>query len=85
MITHVNPSFDEKHIDSKYHNSPINTFFTFDGSKFFKNGSMKYWVFGHTHDSIEYDIGNIKFLCNPLGYPHESQYGDSVKMKSFKI
>ena len=29
MITHVNPSFDEEHINEKYHNSPINTFFTF--------------------------------------------------------
>jgi len=85
MITHVNPSFDEKYIDKKYHNSPINTFFTFNGSKFYKNGSMKYWVFGHTHDAIEYEMKDVKFLCNPLGYPNESQYGDSIKMKSFEI
>ena len=85
MITHVNPSIDEEHINEKYRNSPINTFFTFDGSKFYKNGSMKYWVFGHTHDAIEYEIEDIKFLCNPLGYPNESQYGDSIKIKSFEI
>ncbi|MFA7084581.1 MAG: metallophosphoesterase [Arcobacteraceae bacterium] len=85
MITHVNPSFDEQHIDRKYHNNPSNSFFTFNGSSFYQNGSMKYWVFGHTHDSIEYKIGNIKFLCNPLGYPHESEYGDTIKMKSFEI
>ena len=85
MITHVNPSFDEKHIDKKYHNSPINTFFTFDGSQFYKNASMKYWVFGHTHDAIEYEMQGVNFLCNPLGYPNESHYGDSIKMKSFEI
>jgi len=85
MITHVNPSFLEEHIDKKYHNNPINTFFTFDGSKFFKNGSMKYWVFGHTHDPIEYKIGNVKFLCNPLEYPHESGHGEDIEMKSFEI
>lgn len=85
MITHVNPSIDEEHIHEKYRNSPINTFFTFDGSKFYKNGSMKYWVFGHTHDAIEYEIEDVKFLCNPLGYPNESQHGDSIKMKSFEI
>jgi len=85
MITHVNPSIDEVHIDKKYHNSPINTFFTFDGSKFYTNGSMKYWVFGHTHDAIEYEIEGVEFLCNPLGYPNESQYGDNIKMKSFEV
>jgi len=85
MITHVNPSSDEEHINEKYHNSPINTFFTFDGSRFYKYGSMKYWVFGHTHDAIEYEMKDIKFICNPLGYPNESQYGDNINMKSFEI
>lgn len=85
MITHVNPSFLEEYIDKKYHNNPTNTFFTFDGSKFFKDGSMKYWVFGHTHDPIEYKINNVKFLCNPLGYPHESGHGEDIIMKSFEI
>ena len=85
MITHVNPSFDEDHISKKYHNNTTNTFFTFDGSKFYKGGSMKYWVFGHTHDAIEYEIEDVKFLCNPLGYPNESQYGDNITMKSFEV
>lgn len=85
MITHVNPSFDEKHIDKKYHNNQTNTFFTFNGSKFYRDGTMKYWVFGHTHDSIEYEINDVKFLCNPLGYPNESGYGENIKMKCFEI
>ncbi len=85
MITHVNPSNNEEHINEKYHGSPINTFFTFDGNKYYKNGSMKYWVFGHTHDAIEYEMEDVKFLCNPLGYPTESDYGDNIKMKSFEI
>ncbi len=85
MITHVNPSIDKEHIHEKYRNSPISTFFTFDGSRFYKNGSMKYWVFGHTHDAIEYEMEDVKFLCNPFGYPNESEYGANIKMKSFEI
>lgn len=85
MITHVNPSFDEKHIDKEYKNSAANTFFTFDGSKFYQNGIMKYWIFGHTHKPIEYEINGIKFLCNPLGYPNESDFGEKVKIKSFVL
>jgi DNA repair exonuclease SbcCD nuclease subunit len=85
MITHVNPSCSEEHINEKYHNNPTNTFFTFDGSKYYNNGTMKYWIFGHTHDSIEYEIGDVKFLCNPLGYPHESNFGNNAKIMSFEI
>jgi len=28
---------------------------------------------------------DVKFLCNSLGYPSESEYGENIKMKSFKI
>ncbi len=85
MITHVNPSISEEHINPKYRNNPLNAFFTFDGSRFYTEGSMKYWIFGHTHDTIEYKIADMKFMCNPLGYPHESEYGEHIKMKSFEI
>lgn len=32
-----------------------------------------YWFFGHTHDTMAFEIGNCKFRCNPLGYPMESR------------
>ena len=84
-IKDVNPSCSEEHINEKYHNNPTNTFFTFDGSKYYNNGTMKYWIFGHTHDLIEYEIGDVKFLCNPLGYPHESNFGNNAKIISFEM
>jgi predicted phosphohydrolase len=33
-----------------------------------------WWAFGHTHDSMGFEIGNCKFRCNPLGYPREGNY-----------
>ncbi len=27
------------------------------------------WVHGHTHDSLDYRVGNCRVLCNPRGYP----------------
>ena len=36
-------------------------------------------------DNDTREIGYVQFLCNPLGYPNESQYGDNIKMKSFEI
>ena len=71
MITHVNPSYLHEHIPSKYSNDKINTFFTFDGHKYIKDGSMKYWIFGHTHDRLEYQLHDVQCVCNPFGYPRE--------------
>lgn len=85
MITHVNPSFLHEHIASAYFGDKFNTFFTFDGHSFMKEGSMKYWVFGHTHDRIEYEYSGVKCICNPFGYPSESMYGDDISIKSITI
>ena len=85
MITHVNPSYLEEHIDSKYHDSEINTFFTFDGHKYLKDGSMKYWVFGHTHDIIEYNFHDVNCVCNPCGYPSENDYGNWLEIRTIEV
>lgn len=28
-------------------------------------------VHGHTHDPFDYEIGGVRFVANPFGYPHE--------------
>lgn len=53
MITHINPSAKNENVNVRFQNSPSNTFFTFDGEKYLKNGNMKYWIFGHTHEELE--------------------------------
>ena len=85
MITHVNPSCSEEHINEKYHNNPTNTFFTFYGSKYYNNGTMKYWIFGHNHNVIEYEEFNVKCICNPLGYHKESGNGQWTKIKQIEV
>lgn len=34
----------------------------------------KLWIHGHVHDSFDYQIGNTRVVCNPRGYPHESNF-----------
>ncbi|KAB7890296.1 metallophosphoesterase family protein [Poseidonibacter ostreae] len=85
MITHINPSSKKEHIDIKYQNNPSSTFFCFDGEKYLKDGNMKYWIFGHSHDKIEYTEHNVQCICNPLGYFNESGNGQWVSLKSIKI
>lgn len=30
------------------------------------------WVHGHTHDVLDYQVGNTRIVCNPRGYPNEN-------------
>jgi Icc-related predicted phosphoesterase len=32
------------------------------------NPNIKVWAHGHTHDSMDYTIGDCRVLCNPRGY-----------------
>ena len=31
-------------------------------------GRPRLWFYGHTHDSIAFEVGNCQFRCNPFGY-----------------
>lgn len=35
---------------------------------FINNTNIKFWLFGHTHERFEVDVGNIKCICNAVGY-----------------
>ncbi len=90
MITHISPSCKDEHFSSRFQSSFSNTFFSFEGEKYLKNGSMKYWIFGHTHEELEYEEleyeeHNVKCICNPFGYPSESGFGAWVNIRQYEI
>jgi predicted phosphodiesterase len=85
MITHISPSCKDEHFSPRFQNSFSNTFFSFEGEKYLKNGNMKYWIFGHTHEELEYEDHGVNCLCNPFGYPGESGNGQWVKMKQIEV
>lgn len=33
--------------------------------------SIKYWLYGHTHDNAHYKVGNTQIMSNQVGYPRE--------------
>ncbi len=74
MITHVNPSLAKEHTSRSYRETETTGFFTFDGRKYLEKGSMKYWIYGHTHDAMEYEMQGVRCICNPLGYPSECHH-----------
>lgn len=69
MMTHHLPSFNL--IDEKHAYSDTNCFYASKCDKYFVE-PIKAWIYGHTHTPNKTIINNIKFVCNPKGYPSEN-------------
>ena len=69
MMTHHLPSF--KLIGDEYALSDFNCFYASNCDKYFVE-PIKAWIYGHTHTPNQTIINNIKFACNPKGYPSEN-------------
>lgn len=72
VMTHHTPSMKSCHkrwgdSESNYafHNTMLDDFIV-------SQSNIKFWVHGHTHDSMNYKLGKCKVLCNPKGYGGEN-------------
>lgn len=89
MMTHFTPI--EVGIHFEYRLSPLNTYFYFNGKKYFEMlDHDTVWLCGHVHDKkiCKYENAkgkHITILCNPNGYPGEhNAYADTMVIKDGK-
>lgn len=71
VLTHYLPS--RHSIAPRWRSSPLNAFFLCDLTSLIAEKQPALWVHGHTHDSIDYRIGDTRVLCNPFGYAHHEE------------
>jgi Icc-related predicted phosphoesterase len=87
IISHHAPSF--KSIDKKYQTyGRINYGFYSDLDWLISEYSEKipFWVHGHTHTPVKYNILGSTILSNPKGYPSEqSAFNPPFKIKWFSV
>lgn len=60
------PSFTA--ITDYFRDSPLASGFTTELGNWISNNNIDYWIYGHSHRSIETTIGQTKLLSNQLGY-----------------
>lgn len=72
ILTHINPSNAKQHQAPLYVNEDSTCFYNFDGKGLLQKTSAEYWVFGHTHDALQYKYNNTVVLSNPRGYPFQN-------------
>lgn len=71
IMTHHLPSYQLIH--DKYKGHIANCCFASDlDNLIINNSQIKYWLCGHTHTSMNIQIGNTKILVNPHGYKDEN-------------
>ena len=66
VITHHMPSY--KCVDLRFQNSPYNCYFANNMDDVIEEKQPSYWLFGHTHCSVDITIGSTRCIANPFGY-----------------
>lgn len=67
VVTHHLPS--ERSVARPYKDSPLNPFFVCDvHQQLVKPREADFWFHGHTHSSMNYEVGHTRVICNPFGY-----------------
>lgn len=69
VVTHHLPS--QQCIHPKYRLSALNGFFQSGFDDLILDKQPKLWLFGHTHEQVDINIGPTRIVCNPLAYPSE--------------
>jgi len=65
-VTHHLPTHDS--VPDRFWDSPMNDFFVSPLDDIIEQGRPALWLHGHTHDTVDYDHGETRIVCNPRGY-----------------
>jgi Icc-related predicted phosphoesterase len=70
VVTHYLPTNGS--VAPQYRGNPLNPFFLCDVEGLIRIKEPALWCHGHTHASFDYQVGETRVVCNPLGYGSEN-------------
>lgn len=73
VVTHHLPA--EESVSPQYRGHPLTPFFLCDVSELIAERGPALWVHGHTHDTLDYRLGETRVVCNPFGYAQVEENG----------
>jgi len=71
VASHHHPSF--KGVQPQYAGHILNGAYCSVLDEDVEKRQIKYWICGHMHERISYEVGSTKVICNPRGYPGETR------------
>lgn len=72
VVTHFAPSLRSLHPKFGTAAQPVNRYFCSELDSVVLASRADLWVHGHTHESMDYTLGETRVVCNPRGYSLES-------------
>jgi Icc-related predicted phosphoesterase len=78
VITHHAPSI--KSIPDKFKEDYLSAAYASNLESFVLRHEPEYWIHGHIHKPIKYEIGNTKIICNPHGYLDDEYNGNDKEL-----
>ncbi|PTS92367.1 phosphoesterase [Pedobacter sp. HMWF019] len=73
VVTHHAPSI--KSIPEVYKNDPVSSAYASDLEWLIVKYEPLYWIHGHIHTPLRYNISETEIICNPHGYINEKYNG----------
>jgi predicted phosphodiesterase len=76
FVSHFLPAVDcisPQWRDKDAFSSSLNKYFANDMGGWIETLDCATWLFGHTHDAVDVQIGTTRCLARPMGYPAEHQ------------
>lgn len=73
VITHHAPSI--KSVPLKFKEDVVSSAYASDLEEMILKYQPNFWIHGHIHEPLEYEIGKTKIICNPHGYIDEPYNG----------
>ena len=70
VVTHHLPS--NSSVSLRFIMEPTTRWFVGDCTDVITERKPAIWIHGHTHDPFDYRLENTRVICNPFGYPAES-------------
>jgi predicted phosphodiesterase len=71
VITHHLPTPNA--VAPQFADNPLNPFFVCDVEDIIQKKRPALWIYGHTHGSADFQLGDTRLVCNPLGYVGDEQ------------
>ncbi len=79
VITHFGP--EAQCCASQFTKSPLTPYFINNCTDLIERYQPRYWMFGHTHHSVDYQHGGTRVVANQHGYPHEVSRSSGFSME----
>lgn len=74
VVSHHVPSFRMLH--PKFQGSKANGAFTVELEDYIQESGIDYWIYGHSHNNIDVEIGKTQCVSNQLGYVFATEHED---------